>query len=294
MRFELSETLINDILFAMEDQAQEFLLDTHEGILIPRDILFEVIDLDGGDRYIPLPEWDAADGFRLMERFAGGCKNQPVQDQLRGALRQGKGSFRAFKEALKDRPETEQQWFNFKEKELRRRLNDWYTSLRETWSLGRTGMQAKAAGSPPLANFTFRPSTEADREAAARLHRLCAGGKPDILAADEAALLTSPLSFTAETRCGEFAGYITARQKGEGLYISALEVIPQYRRLGIGSALLEALLETTRQRPRDRGKASWIYLELPVEFERFSRVLSQRGFQPGAVRYALYTGGKAD
>lgn len=288
MRFELSEALINDILFAMEDQAQEFLLDTHEGILIPRDILFEVIDLDGGDRYIPLPEWDAADGFRLMERFAGGCKNQPVQDQLRGALRQGKGSFRAFQEALNARPDAEQRWRNFKEKELRRVLNDWYSSLQETWGLGRTGTRAKAAGSPPLANFTFRPSTKADREAAARLHRLCAGGQADIPAADEAALLPGPLSFTAETRGGEFAGYITARQKGEGLYISALAVIPQYRRLGIGSALLEALLEAARQRPPVRGKASRIYLELPVEFERFSRSLSKQGFQPGAVRYVLH------
>jgi len=102
MQFELSEALVDDILFAMEDQVGDFYLDTVEGIIVGGvDWEFEGDlnddDGEGGERFISLPEWDSSDGFKLMERFAAGFRNPVVREELHLALDRGRGGFRAFK-----------------------------------------------------------------------------------------------------------------------------------------------------------------------------------------------------
>jgi hypothetical protein len=89
MQFELNQTLVDEIIFFMEDQGGEFLLDTEEGIVINVDD--GEVDRDNDSRYIGLPDWEPSDGFRLMEHFAAGLHNALVREELSAALDRGRG-----------------------------------------------------------------------------------------------------------------------------------------------------------------------------------------------------------
>jgi GNAT superfamily N-acetyltransferase len=171
MQFELTEALIDEILFSMEDQNGEFLLDTRENMVIADGD--EKIDWDedaAEGRCISLPEWESSEGFRLMERFTAACKNTVVRDKLTIALDRGKGVFRAFKDALTEHPEAEQLWFAFKEREMRQVIVSWYNALREEWGLERIGTEPEETGDLVLEDFRFRDASEEDRLLAEKLH----------------------------------------------------------------------------------------------------------------------------
>ena len=89
MRFELTKTLIDNILFSMEDQNSEFLLYTAEAMVVctENDEFYdaEAAEADDG-RYISLPDWGPAEGFLLMERFAAGLHNPAAREELSAAL----------------------------------------------------------------------------------------------------------------------------------------------------------------------------------------------------------------
>jgi hypothetical protein len=146
MRFELTKALIDDILFSMEDQNGEFLLDTRAGMVSnteldeftdePEEIEETEETEDGAEtRFVSLPEWGPSEGFSLMERFTAGLEDQAIREALSAALDRSRGVFRAFKDAIARYPETETRWYDFKEREMRREIIRWYNGLREEWGL---------------------------------------------------------------------------------------------------------------------------------------------------------------
>jgi ribosomal protein S18 acetylase RimI-like enzyme len=318
MQFELSEALINDLLFSMEDQMGSFLLDTQEGVILgEEDEDFDQVEQDG-DRYISLPDWDSTDGFRLMEHFAAGLRNLVIREELTGALNRGRGVFRAFKDAISHYPETEKLWYSYKERGMRREILRWYNALREEWGLERIGGEPEETADLVLEDFRFRPSTEEDREAAAALHRLCreelcayttghelgTAELPAFLMAechddcpdglrngrhdgDGTWPFPGDLGLMAETGDGEFAGYIAAARQGETLRIYTLEVQSQYRGLGIGENLLALFMERARQSGADTPPALQVLIDLPAGSESFSQVLFRDFFKPCLVRYCV-------
>jgi ribosomal protein S18 acetylase RimI-like enzyme len=323
MQFELSEALTKDLLFSMEDQMGNFLLDTQEGVIISEeDGDFARLD-PAGDRYIPLPGWDSSNGFRLMEHFAAGLRNQAIRNELAGALNRGRGVFRAFKDIIARYPETEKLWFGYKERGMRREILRWYNGLREEWGLERIGGEPEETEDLVLEDFRFRPSTEADREAAAALHRRCIEelgvyaeeqglgaawlpvfqrvGYPADHSADFSMDCSGPqgawpfpgdLGLMAETGNGEFAGYIAASRQGETLRIHALEVLSEYRGLGIGEDLLTRFIGEARRLLSARSGAKaplQILIDLPAGSEGFSQVLYRDSFKACLVRYCLKT-----
>jgi GNAT superfamily N-acetyltransferase len=290
MYFELTEALIDAILFSMEDQNGNFYMDVQKG-MIRGDLDFDFNEnpLDDPGRFIALPGWDSAEGFRLMERFAAGLKNSVVRDKLSAALDRGKGVFRAFKDTLSLYPETEQVWFKFKEREMRRVIVNWYNALREEWGLERIGMEPDETGDLVLEDFRIRAPREEDCAAAAELHRLCLEEFRKAAACPPPGDQTLPAApgpqtpvLVAETGGGDFAAHIAAQKQGPALRITALEVRPEYRGLGIGEALLSRLLEEV-----DRGEISQVLLNLPAEAEGFSRVLLRESFTPYLTCYRL-------
>ncbi|MDR1950085.1 MAG: GNAT family N-acetyltransferase [Spirochaetaceae bacterium] len=299
MQFELTEALIDDILFSMEDQNGEFYVDSQDGMVAGgQDFEFQETlaedEEEAPDRYIALPEWDSAEGFRLMERFAAGFRNPPIRDKLTAALDRGKGVFRAFKDVLSAHPEAEQLWFAFKEQEMRRVITNWYNALREEWGLERIGTEPEETEDLVLEDFRFRDGVEADRVIAQALHIRCMDEQlaaaeipptePGLVLAAETGGWTFPgdLALVAETGNGDFAGYASARRDGRALRITALEVRPEYRGLGVGEALLTRLLKKID--PRD---VSDVLIDLPAGVEGFSRVLVRESFNPQSTRYWL-------
>jgi ribosomal protein S18 acetylase RimI-like enzyme len=295
MQFELTEALIDDILFSMEDQERNFFIDSREGVVAgDAEELDAEQPLDGypaepdENRYIPIPHWDSSDGFRLMERFAAQLHNPIVRGELSAALNRGKGVFRAFKDILGRYPEAEHLWFTYKERKMKKEIIRWYNGLREEWGMERIGGEPEETGDLILEDFRFRLSEDIDREAMAELHNTCrseidmAGNRAQY----EADFPGNPLdctdlALTAETIGGDFAGYIMGIRRGTALHIAALEVKPEYRGLGIGEALISRFLE------RAGGQNTRISVDLPAEAEGFSRALHRIGFRSASVRYCI-------
>ena len=310
MQFELTEALIDDILFAMEDQMGEFMLDTVEGVVTggvdDPEFTGENLDEDdgeGGERYISLPEWDSADGFRLMERFAAGFRNPLVRDELTSALSLGRGVFRAFKDSLSRHPEAEKLWFAYKDKEMKREIIRWYNGLREEWGIEKIGMEPEDTDDLVLEDFRFRPFLNEDVSMAEELHRryieearntligeeaaLPIDGAIDVLLKEAQTLQTiSGSSFeqglVVESGSEEFAGYISGLKREAVFYIQNLEVKDKFRGLGLGEALLVKFLESL-----DPTEVGEVLLDLPSWAEGFSRVLRRESFKPYTVRYWL-------
>ncbi|MDR2185661.1 MAG: GNAT family N-acetyltransferase [Treponema sp.] len=282
MQFELTGALMDAVLFSMEDQGALFAVDTREGTVVRRDEMAEA-ESSGPekDRFIPLPRWDSSDGYRLMECFAAAFRNPLIRKELGEALGQGRGVFRAFKDVLSSHPEAEQRWFFFKTREMKREIEEWYNALREEWGLERIGSEPEETGDLVFEDFRFREGAEADAAPVAALHRLCVraekcGGS---WTADWA--FPGHLALIAETGGGDFAAYISSVRKGSILRICALEVLPEYRGLGLGEALLIRFCEKLE----DHAPA--LELDLSVQFEGFSRVLLRNNFKPRMIRYTL-------
>jgi ribosomal protein S18 acetylase RimI-like enzyme len=291
MVFELTEALIDDILFSMENQGGDFFLDTQEGVVVDKhDDSKKIPEADGG-RYADLPEWESSDGFRLMERFAAALRNPLIREELSGALNRGKGVFRAFKDILSRYPETEKIWFAFKEREMKREVLRWYNGLREEWGLQRIGSEPEETGDLVLEDFRFRGGTQGDEAAVAELHRFCveelrnsaAEKQTGFSAGEDPWVFPGDLSLIAETVGGEFAGYISVVRRNGSFHICALEMKPGYRALGIGEALISRLLHAAGLEQNER--ISQISIDVPVGLEGFSRVLLRESFKPCFMRY---------
>jgi ribosomal protein S18 acetylase RimI-like enzyme len=293
MQFELTEILMDNILFAMEDQAGDFLLDAQNGEVIGGAEGFDEAVEEDGERYIGLPEWDSSSGFRLMERFTAALRNPLIREELSAALNRGRGVFRAFKDILEQRPETEKLWFAFKEREMKRQIIRWYNGLREEWGLQRIGEEPEDTGDLVLEDFRFRRGLPEDRAAAEALHALCLRKFREAAAENSIGLppeespwaFPGDLSVMVETSGGDFAGYIAALKREAALHICALEVRPEYRGLGIGEALLSRLLAAAGEQGIAR-----LSLDLPAGAEGFSRALIRESFQPYTVRYCREAG----
>jgi ribosomal protein S18 acetylase RimI-like enzyme len=283
MQFELTETLIDDIIFTMENQEWISYLDTVEGVVVGEDALeFGELEKDIENRYIGLPDWDSSDGYNLMEQFAAGLKNKVIRTKLSAALNRGKGVFRAFRDTLSGHPEAEKLWYAYKNKEMKREVIRWYNALREEWGLERIGEEPEETEDLVQEDFLFRPPVPEDGDKAAELHRFCLEESPAAGPFPPWAF-PEPFALVAETGSGDFAGYITGTvtgKFGKTLEITALEVRPEYRGLGIGKALFTRLLEMAKA----KGVEEYL-ITLPQETEGFSRVLFRESFKAVQTRY---------
>ncbi|MDR0709781.1 MAG: GNAT family N-acetyltransferase [Spirochaetaceae bacterium] len=298
MQFELTEALISNILFSMEDQNGDFVLDTREGVLVGGDDEeYTEEELNDEDRFIALPCWGPSDGYRLMEKFAAALKNAVIRKSLTAALDRGKGVFRAFKDVLASYPEAEQLWFTFKEREMRRVVLDWYNAYREEWGLARLGDEPEETEDLVLEDFRFRPPESRDNAAIEKLRLFCLeeliaavkeeglGESPSFIGGWAERLGPAEPLLVAESGAGEFAGYAMAVKRGDTLHITTLEVKAEYRGMGLGEMILTRLLETAPVK-----KAAHIIVELPQTAGNFSRVLLRNSFVPFAASYVLKPG----
>jgi len=258
MRFELDEILMDDILFNMENQDGDFLIDTQEGHVVDMNNYEEEYDeepdFDNGDRFIGLPDWSSADGYRLMEHFAASLKNPVLREELSRALNRNRGVFRAFRDVLAQYPETEKQWYSFKDREMKNEVIAWYNSLREEWGLEPIGCEPEDNTSLVLEDFVIKEQVSENN----KQRNVC---------------------FVAETATEELAGTVTADIIDGKLQIITLEVMPEFRGMGIGTTLLEKIVEKA-----DKEKLE-VIIDLPVESDFFSRALHLENFKPYMQRF---------
>jgi ribosomal protein S18 acetylase RimI-like enzyme len=253
MKFELTRELADQIIFGMENQEQKLVLDTRTAKPVPLGAA--VTDPDDPQRYCPLPRWHSMDGFNLMERFVADLRNPVWQETLRSILASGRGVFRQFKNALKERKDIERLWFRFKEKEMRKEVLSWYNALRESWGLEETEIVFEETEDLVLSDFFlerwnepedgiilekdrsgfFELFSDISPENAEAVYR---NRREGLRPSDKDSMLLRAL-----TPQGDFAGFLWAAPKtgvtGPGtLHILQLYVCPEYRGLGLAGTLL--------------------------------------------------------
>ena len=272
MYFELDAELVDQIIFAMENQSEEFLFDTAERLVVPVEEMEnesgeekdEAEPRGGPDRYIDIPEWNSFLGFQLMERFVGTLNNPVYRSALKDALQSGRGVFRNFKNVLKEKREIERLWFQFKEKEMRREVAEWYECLRESWGLEELEADLEAVEETEglvLEDFTLSADPggrewvlkELDRQGYLETHAESLRERSLTAYAGERGLLPpleSPASVVriAEDPSGEIVGFAWGvKEGGDRGRIVQLFVVPEMRGLGIASVLLEAELAAFKE-----------------------------------------------
>ena len=338
MTFPLTKEFVSQIRFAMEDQRHRFVVDRASGEVFREDEPEpgavrerraapgqpleaggdEPAALDGVEggsaRFVPIPTWGPAEGFHLMERFVLKLRNPIFAEMLREALSSGQGVFRRFKEILRKNLEIERLWFSFKDKEMRRVVEQWYESERELAGLERLA----TGGEPPLELVAsdvsilrgearhVEPSLKLDQKVLGELHAgLQPGVEPRLLAGLRAEqqlglrpgpysraglpplLDTRSLFLAAELSGGEFAGFAWAvAEDPASLRLVQLAVRKHFRGIGLGTQLLRRLILEARDSGYARVLAPLAGPELALAplFEGlgFSAVAVELGYDLGA------------
>ncbi|HZJ88489.1 MAG TPA: UPF0158 family protein [Sphaerochaeta sp.] len=155
-----SDTLIDAIIFAMEDQSSTFFLDLKKAAVISleeRALLLETDPSAHKDRFLRLPAWKPADGFQLMEQFVSTVRNPTLKAALAESLEQGRGVFRRFKDVLSGEAVAERRWFTFKAEQMKRVVLSWYRSEAGALSLAHLPLEPEEhyAEDLLLADFSF-------------------------------------------------------------------------------------------------------------------------------------------
>jgi len=230
-----------------------------------------------------------------MEKFAVELKNPVIRHELSAALNCKRGVFRSFKNVLEQYGEAEKMWYNYKKSKMKEEVFAWYNALREEWGMEPVGAEPSEISEDISAivqeDFIFREGKEGDAENVKALHKICMDENentrfsagifpgaqgPNDFPAD---------SIIAETASGDFCGYILAVKNGPHFQITRLEVMPEYRGMGIGKTLLAKLLAKLLSKFTEKTAGKSVVFDLPAGFEYFSRTLHIEGFKPVMQRF---------
>jgi GNAT superfamily N-acetyltransferase len=287
---ELTGEMVDEIVFGMENQETDFYFDLEEGKLVSPEQLPD--DYEG--RYVEIPAWRPVDGFRLMERFVATVKNPLYRDELRAALNGGRGVFRRFKDILKQHEPLERLWYNFKDREMRQVVIEWYARITEAEELAKLGDEPVENESLLLSDFTIREEQGEIEVTAEELRSAVEEAYADYAPALREHMCNMligrldehTLVFTAETPEGERAASLAARVYenvvGSVMVISYLYVSEAFRGLGLSKVLLDTCVEAA-----GREDVAELMCELPGKTFFMEKEFLQRGFREFKRHYSL-------
>jgi len=312
--FELDESVIEEIIFAMENQDSEATVNIETGEVTMHSDLWDdysesdadpdsASDLEDTDpeSQVPVPEWTSADGFRLMESFAGGVGDPVARIELLGGLSRGRGVFRAFKNTLERYPEIERRWFEYKQAAMGRRVAEWYDELRETSGLSRLGPEPEDDTDLILGDFNLRKAGRSAWEECAGLFKRGLDESlehlPRALAEYEYSRIEKELAeggpeglvlYLAEAPAGALAGMAAIRRitvSGSSFgKLAYLFVDVAHRKLG----LARRMAEKAREDFAAEGIVRFV-IDLPFAPEGFGSSLVAYGYEAFGTR-CLATG----
>ncbi len=295
---ELTEEIIDQIIFGMENQQAEYLFDLKEGELVPSDDpKIAAAEEDPEERFVELPNWRPVDGFHLMERFVAFIKNPIYRQEMRDALNGGRGVFRRFKDVLKRYEPLERQWFAFKEREMRQVVRDWYAAVTDSIVLSRLGEEPEETEDLVLSDFIIQSGTGRWKERIQEASVLAMKESvQDISVALRDYLLDTEIAgcrenehkeiLYGETPMGEFAGCVlgvyVASQYSTVLDLRFIYVEPQFRGLGLSRLFIDRAIEMA-----SKNGVSQVVIDLLGKTLFLQDDLEERGFREFGRRYAL-------
>lgn len=300
MFFELTDSIVDDILFSMEDQGGDWFFDSANKTVASKEMMEEVgleDNLNENDFY-SLPNWTSDDGFELMEDFMDNLHTPGARSELRQALSGGRGVFRNFKNVLKKYPEVERRWFLFKNEKMKARVTEWYNGLRESWGLERLAEEytdeKQETDELVLSDFVFGEyDFSKDWTDVERGHSELVEGNSDVemtklFLVKHHSNISEPekkSGFICRSQDGEFVGCLlfskVPSSSGEIVVFTDFYIIQNYRGLGIGRMLLSESVEALKNR-----KIRFCFASGMLVPETFRLTLEQFGFKkngPGFI-----------
>lgn len=281
----LSQELLEQIIFGMENQADEFFLDIEKLTLVKKN---QKESEDHEElRYLTLPRWTPADGYNTMERFVLSLNNPLYRETLKSILHTGKGVFRNFKNFLKDKPEIEKLWFHFKSRELRSHIQAWLDSFENYRNMMSLGEAQENLEELILSDFLFLVNPEQHLHEVQRLERILLD---DLEESAPPSLLTERTYYTplgdnsflvAESPQNELAGFIAFKICEETAHITSLFTVLEYRGLKVAEELYIKGVEYFRK----QGVNEIIIESIQVQ-GIMPHFLEEKGFTPRLISYS--------
>ncbi len=301
MTFELGESLLEQILYSMENQDSEMLVDAKDVCVLPSDTDtgdFKSDDCQedvAGERYYTLPLWTSTDGFELLRDFTNNLHSPLAREDLRRAINSGRGVFRRFKDVIRSYPEVERKFYVFKENRMKARVVEWYNKLRESWGMEKLEFSESDALEETeeliLNDFMFREyDSNKDGNDIER--------GSDFVAEEYArqfsfelgdAIATMWRRLSSVQGIGEKFGYVCRSQTDEftgcllfsfcppsaktAVALTDFFVLQDYRGLGIGEELLSKSLPLLNERG-----IQWILISNTIIPDSMDRLLERFGF----------------
>lgn len=169
-KLSLNGQLLDDILFAMENQDSPSVFDLQgPGVVAVAGLS---VHPDEHSRYLPLPLWTPQDGFQLMSGFTDGLRNPLLKHNLRCILDSGQGVFRRFKAAVKEQPLAQRQWVVYKRRKLEERVWDWLEEWQEFWELESRAVLEDEPTPPVESEFEIVQNSDYELESLQTFDRL--------------------------------------------------------------------------------------------------------------------------
>jgi ribosomal-protein-alanine N-acetyltransferase len=138
------------------------------------------------------------------------------------------------------------------------------------------------------APYRIRPAVPADGPALVAIERRCFGDPWSEASFREALTSAWTFALVAETGRG-VAGYLIGREAAGAGEVLNLAVAPEFRRRGIGDALLQAGLGSFR-----RSQVEEVFLEVRESNTSARALYSRHGFRPVGQRSAYYRNPRED
>ncbi len=290
----LSSALIDQVLFAMEDQENHsvFHLDSFSVVLLEDE------NQVAEERVLPLPSWTSSDGFRMMRDFTGSLHHPSIEAELNAVLDSGQGVFRRFKQILKPRDFLYRQWLRFKRRFMEDVVLEWLDAHPDEFGPdGRNRARALEPSSLLATDFTTHPGDSADlnhlevwdqeasREASVELFGAQASERYIGFLRRGRGWKDGDRYWVAVNPEGEWAGVVWVRPwipEGQARVLEILLwfVDPVYRGLGLGALLLqEAVCAAEVGQP--------VFLSSPQGGQRMDSVLTRAGFTSHGKLWSL-------
>ena len=288
MEFTLTDSLIEQIISAMENQEALFVLSAKDSSLVEKSGWVKADDKD----FYDLPEWKPADGFLLRETFVSQLHVADVRRELKDVLHSGRGVFKNFRNVLKNYPDVDRRWHIFKHKFMSERIVQWYNSLRQVWGLEKLDYFSETDDDLVHDDFSFEDyeSSENQKEVLLGTDAFLTDDSFDVPEDFKVAFYDllvkrfkgydaeNQIGFICRSQTDEFAGCITASCMTENqektMVLTSFFVPEDFRGLGIGTELIMMLLKKLK----DCGK-KWILLPNSFIPEFFEPLLIRTGFQ---------------
>ena len=287
MQFELTDSLTDDIISAMENQDVEYAVSAPEGQLV-------ISDSDGNtpddEKYYSLPEWGPSDGFELREEFVNNLHAPLAHEELQDALHSGRGVFKNFRNVLKNYPEIDKRWHIYKHRFMSARINEWYNSLREIWGLEKLDQLPESDDTLVHDDFSFNVYDSAADKKTILLNITADSCEDETLPLEvnrafyelwrtqfEGAS-DNQIGYICSSLSDDFAGCITAsplvKDQEKIVMITSLFVPEQFRGLGIGTELIYMCISSLR----DYGK-EWVLIPNTIAPDILQPLLTRTGFR---------------